>query len=301
MIKRETRKKIKNWFIYISVLFFVKLLRSISRLSAIRFMRFLAGAGYKLARHEREKTIRHLTWAFGDQKSEQEIVEMSRKVFLHFGTAAADAIRMPNIIRNGINNIVSISGREYLDQALDTGTILLTGHFGNWEILGAWMAQNGYPIKVVGTSAYDPRLDRMIVETRNMAGYENIARGKGTREIIRHLRNRGFLGILIDQDTRVEGVFVNFFNRPAHTAVGPAVLAKKLNLSVVSIFIHLLKDLTYHIEVGKPLNLVSMDDPDQELVANVQICSNEYEKAIRKHPEQWVWMHERWKKKPETV
>lgn len=245
--------------------------------------------------------MRHLTWAYGKDRSSGEIRRMAKSVFLHFSTVAVDAIRIPVIIRNNIDRYVTAEGIEHLETAVaeGKGVILITGHFGNWELLGTWLAQKGYPLKVVGTSAYDPRLDNMIVETRNKAGYFNIARGKGTREIIRCLRNGQLIGMLIDQDTSVEGVFVQFFGRWAHTATGPAVLAQKFKCPVVPIFIRLRRDLTYRIECQSAITLSQTGEEETDILTNTQKCSDAIEQMIRRYPAQWVWMHERWKKQKE--
>ncbi len=302
-MSKRSRKRIKNWFIYIFVLFIVKLLRNMSRIGAIKLMRFMGSLGFRLAKGEREKTIRHLTRAFGDKMTKQQIERLAKQVFLHFSTVAVDAVRMPLVLREGTDKYVRADNLPKLDKLLAAGkgAIILTGHFGNWEMLGAYLAQHGYPLKVVGTSAYDKRLDKMIVETRNLAGYENIARGKGTREIVRHLKSKGILGILVDQDTKVEGVFVNFFKQPAHTAVGPVVLAEKFNMPIVPVFVRLNKDLLYDIEVLEPVVCDDTGDREKDLINNTQKCSDAYEHIISRYPSQWVWMHERWKKQPKDV
>lgn len=294
------KKRLKNDLIYGAVVSLIALLRLLPRRAARGVMQSLAGLGYRLARHEREKTLRHLSWAFAGEKNAEEIAGLARAVWRHFGGMAADAVRMPAILAGGINNLVHEHGVERLKAALarGKGVIVLTGHFGNWELFGAWVAQNGFPVKVVGTSAYDPRLDRLIVGLRNSAGYTNIARGKGTREIIRTLRGNEVLGMLVDQDTRVEGLFVNFFGRPAHTATGPATLAAKLGCALLPAFIHIEPDGSYVIEFDEEIALVSTGDEANDLRVNTQLISDAYERAIRRHPEQWVWMHERWKKQP---
>jgi KDO2-lipid IV(A) lauroyltransferase len=238
--------------------------------------------------------------AFGHEKSSKETKYIARQVFLNLGTFASDAIRIPQIIENGMRNFVTVEGREYLDQAMANGkgAIILTGHFGNWELLGAWLAQNGYRLKVVATPIYDPRLNKMLVETRNQAGYANISRSNGKREIIGAIREGYFIGMLIDQDTRVEGVFVKFFDLWAHTAIGPVVLAMRYDLKIIPVFIRLNKGFTYHIEVKEPLHLEFTEDKKRDLVVNTQKCSDAYERIIRRYPEQWVWMHRRWKKQP---
>ena len=301
MARKHVANRIKNWLIYINVYALVQLLCHLPRRFAITMMRTLSRAAFYLAKAERTKTMRHLTIAFGHEKSANELNRIARQVFLNIGTVVADAIRIPQIIENGINNLITVEGREHLDRAVANGqsAIILTGHFGNWELLGAWLVQNGYRLKVVARSAYDPRLDRMIVEARNQAGYVSIERSKATRDIIRAIREGYCIGMLIDQDTKVEGVFVKFFDRWAHTAIGPIVLARKYDVKIVPIFIRLRKDLTYHIEIQDPLQLEFTEDNERDLFVNTQKCSNVYEQIIRRYPEQWVWMHERWKKQPD--
>ncbi|MCJ7773441.1 MAG: lysophospholipid acyltransferase family protein [Desulfobacterales bacterium] len=278
------------------------LIRKLSRTSAIRLMRFSGGIAYLVAVGERKKTIRHLKMAFGDDKSDAEIKLIARKVFIHLGIAAADMIRLPIYIKKGVlNRLVTAEGFHHIETALSKGkgVIVLTGHFGNWELGGAWLAQNEIPVTVVGTPLYDPRLDAIIVNGRNHAGYKNIARSKGTRDIIRSLRKNFALALLIDLDTKVEGVFVNFFDHPAHTATGPVILSQKYGSPIVPVFIHMRDDLTYCVSFSKELDLVSTENKEQDLITNVQKCSDEYEKVIRQYPEQWIWMHELWKKQPE--
>lgn len=299
-MKAPLKKRLKNDLIYGLVVLLIGLLRRLPRRTAMGLMRALAGAGFRLARKEREKTLRHLTLAYTGEKSTAEIAELARAVWRHLGAMAADAICIPRLVAGGLDTLVRERGLERLKAAYarGKGVIVLTGHFGNWELFGAWVAQNGFPVKVVGTSSYDPRLDRLIVDLRNSAGYTNIARGKGTREIIRALRGNEVLGMLVDQDTRVEGVFVNFFGRPAHTATGPVTLAQKLGCALLPAFIHLEPDGTYTIEFDEEIALINTGDATNDLQVNTQSISDAYERAIRRHPEQWVWMHERWKKQP---
>jgi Kdo2-lipid IVA lauroyltransferase/acyltransferase len=300
--KAPLKKRIKNTLIYWVIVYHVNLFRILPRRVGIEMMRLLARVGFYLIKSEREKTIRHLTIAFGNEKSEKEINQLAKKVFLHFATIAVDAIRIPIFIKKGINNFVSTSNVELSGKYRDEGRgpMVLTGHFGNWELMGAWLAQNEYKLRVVGTTAYDKRIDKLITDTRNSAGYINIARGTGTRELVKILRQGFPLGILIDQDTKVEGVFVDFFGKKAHTAVGPVVLAQKFKLPIIPHFLHLKDDYTYHFECLDEIELVDTGDPEKDLLTNVQKCSNAYEEIIRRHPEQWVWMHERWKKQPEA-
>jgi KDO2-lipid IV(A) lauroyltransferase len=303
MSRRGIHKRIRRWLVYVFVLFFVRVLRSVNRLTAIRLTLLIGRIAFCLAKGARNRTIRHLTWAFGTEKSPEEIKDLAQKAFLNLATSAADAIRLPILIEQGLSNLVTVEGFHHLKnaRAKGKGTILLSGHFGNWELLAAWLAQNGLPLKVIGRSVYDPRLDEMLVDVRNKAGYTNIPRGKSSKEIIRSLKLGYVLGLLIDQDTKVKGVFTNFFGRPAHTATGPIILSQKFGAPIVPIFIRLRKDLTYHVYCGEELSLENTGDEKRDLIVNTQKCSDVYEGIIRRFPDQWVWMHQRWKKQPTSV
>ena len=238
MIDKSFHKKIRDDIFYLLVMLFISTLRLLPRKPALLLMRGIGRIAFRFSRGPRERTITHLSMVYGRDKDTAEIVKMARRVFIHFAMAAGDMLRMPNIISSGINNLVKTLGTDHLDQAFNSGKgiILLTCHFGNWEVLGAWLAQNNYPMKVVGTTLFDPRLDKILVETRNNAGYTNIARGKGTREIIRTIKKGMSVGMLIDQDTKSQATFVNFFGKPAHTPTGPAVLARRLKVPIIPIF-----------------------------------------------------------------
>lgn len=300
MKKRSARKDLRDRLFTVSLHLLIMVLRLIPRRLAIAVMRAIGRLIFLLGRKGRALTIRHLTMAFAHEKSPREIRRLGALVYRHFATAIADTIRLPVILRQGINRLITVQGIHHLDQALASGkgTLMITGHFGNWELLGAWMAQNGYPLRVVGTTLENEGLNNIVVDMRNKAGYTNIARGAGTRDIIRSLHQGCAIGMLIDQDTRVPGVFVQFFGQPAHTPTGPAILARKFNIPIIPIFMHLRDDLSYHIECEPPLSLTYTDNPEQDLIVNTQLCSDAYERIIRRFPEQWVWMHKRWKTKP---
>ena len=300
MKKRPLHKKIRDHLFFLLLQLIIMMLRLMPRRMAIGFMKSTGRLIFRLAGSERTRTIRQLTMALGKEKTASEIEAIACRVFMHFAAISVDFVRLPDIIRQGINNLIDTQGMEHLDKAMaeGKGVIMITGHFGNWELLGAWLAQNGYPLKVVGTSLDDPRLDALVVRNRNAAGYTNIARGKGTREIIRTLRQGHVIGMLIDQDTEVQSLFVNFFGRPAYTPTGAAVLARKLNVPIIPIFMPMNEDLTYSIECGAPLDLQQTENEEEDILTNTQRCTDVIEEMIRRSPSQWVWMHKRWHKQP---
>lgn len=298
---RKTRKRVKNWFIYILVKTGLRWIRGVKRGTAIHAFQTLSRLGFYLARSERQKTIAHLTMVYGAEKSNREIYRMAKAVFFNLGRNMADAFRIPVYNSGNIDQIVQAKGLDHLDRALakGNGVLALTGHVGNWELMGGYLAMKGYPINVVGAPIYDPRLDELVIKNREQSGMKYIARGSATREIIRALRRNEVIGLLIDQDTKhVEGVFVDFLGKQAFTPVGPAILAEKTGAAVVPMGIHIQKDNTHCVEIQDEITLAKTADPEQNRLENTQIFSIAIENFVRRFPTQWVWMHRRWKTKP---
>ncbi len=296
LLKTDAAKNIRYLLLYA----FMGMIRKIPRPWGIAIARRLALLYFRIGGKQRNRAIKNLRAAFASEKSEEEIREMAKNVFLHFSMALIDTIRIPIYVEKGFDEIVTPKNFHYAKKVLDSGkgVIFLTAHFGNWELMGAWLASRGYPIKVVATPVSDPRLDRLIVETRNKAGYFNIARGKSPKEILRAIRQGYALGFLIDQDTDVKGIFVDFFGRKAHTAVGPAILAARYDIPLMPAFMYMKPDTTYVLEFFPPLQLSHTKNPARDIAINTQRCSDVYEAIIRRHPEQWAWMHRRWRKQP---
>jgi Kdo2-lipid IVA lauroyltransferase/acyltransferase len=293
-------KKTKQRVMYAFLLSFVTFVRFLPRRVALSMMRGLGRAAFNLLKSKRLRTLRHLTATFGHERSASDIRQIAKQVFSNFGAFCADAVRIPRLMGNGIDELITAQGLEHLDRLSknNEGAILLTAHFGNWELLGAWLARRGYKIKVIAARQSNQWINRLIADMRKGAGYQSIERGNRTREILRALADGYSIGVLIDEDTKVDGVFVRFFNQWAHTPVGPVRLALKYGLKIIPVFIHLMSDDTYHVEVKEPLPLVVTGDKRRDLIVNTQMCSDVCEAMIREHPEQWLWMVRRWKTQP---
>jgi Kdo2-lipid IVA lauroyltransferase/acyltransferase len=298
--KKRFSKRLKNGLIYYATKFGLKCLLAMDRSQAFTFFEWLGHIGYYIALSERKKTITHLTMIFGNQKSPKEIREMAKRVFVNLTRNMVDAFRLGKLRGNTIDSIVSIQGLEKLDHALakGKGVLALTGHLGNWELLGAYLALKGYPLNVIGARSYDPRIDELIIQNRQVAGAHYIARGSATREILRALKRKETIGLLIDQDSKhFDGVFVDFMGKEAFTPVGPVQLAMKTGAALIVMTIHLKPDFTHKIETSDEIELTISSDQEQDLVSNTLKCSKVIEHYILKHPTQWVWMHKRWKTK----
>ncbi len=302
MPSEKPKLKFKNTLIFYGVLGMITFFRVLPRKTSISLMRFAGRIAYVLASKRRKKIIAHLTLAYGEEKTDKEIKELAKKAVLNLTVCIADAIRLPVLVKDGtIDRIVTVENFHHFTDAVNRGkgSILMTGHYGNWELLGTWIVRQGYPIRVVAKKTYDPRMDKLIVDYRNQAGYANTVRGNAKQAVVEGLMAGETFGLLFDLDTRkrVKGVFVDFFGVPAHTVTAPVELATTLNVPITPVFIRLTPDYNYVVMCLEELKLVNTGDPEADVITNTQICSDVYEMMIRKYPEQWFWMHRRWRSK----
>jgi KDO2-lipid IV(A) lauroyltransferase len=248
----------------------------------------------------RKQAVRNLSQAF-PEKGRGEILTLAKASFRELGRNAYDVLRLDAAGPNNPASSLRFSGLEVFDRAMKRGkgVVVVTGHIGCWELMPAAFAALGYPINVIGRRAYDDRLNEMLVDLRGRYGIRTIDRDAGAKEALRCLRRGEALGVLIDQDTRVKGVFVTFFGRPTYTPTGAVELAIRTGAALIPMAIHRNGDAKHTIEILEPLNVTTTGNEDKDITLQTQKCTEILEGFIRRYPTQWVWMHERWKTKPE--
>ena len=173
-------KELKQEAQYALVLGLLHLFRALPRRTGIFVSQSLGTAFYMFSAKHRRNTIRHLTIAFGNEKTKQEIRRIARETFRHFGAAAVDAMRIPIFLAKGMDRFIKADHMEYLEEAAEQnrGVIILTGHIGNWELLGAWLAWKKFPLQVIGAPLSNTKLNRLLINTREVSGYMPIELGK---------------------------------------------------------------------------------------------------------------------------
>jgi len=295
-MRKESRLVLQYFLIRILVL----TLQWPPRKFALFLAKLLGGMAYYLMKEEREKVIAHLSLAFGGEMDSLKIRKMARQTFLELGMNAVDFIHFPKINSRNLDRLVKIKGLENFEAAYrkGKGVIGVTGHLGNWELIPLYFSLKGYSVNVIGRRLFDSRLDRMLVNWREKKGIKNLDRDRAGKKALRALFRGEALGVLIDQDTSVDGVFVNFFGHPAYTPIAPVAMALKTGAEIVPLAIHREANGLHIITVKKPLQLILTGDKMEDLRYNVARCTEIIEEFIRQHPSQWVWMHERWKRKP---
>ena len=296
-------KRIKRSVRSLVVVAAIRLLSHLPRRLAWSLGTLLGRAAWPLAGKTRRLALKGLATAF-PEKTEAEREAIARAMFVNLGHSAMEVVTIRSYDRD-LESYVELKNPELLDElmARGKGLIYVPGHLGNWELHARRVASSGLDNATVGKASKDPRLTRLIEEFRASGGVKTLWRESpdSGRVIIRTLRSGKALGILIDQDTSVQNVFVPFFGKLAATPRAAADLAIRFGTAVVVATIHRKgegPDAGHLLEFTEVTYDPKPADLEAEVVRLTAACSKVLEDAIRRHPSEWVWMHERWKTRP---
>jgi len=266
---------------------------------ALALADILGLAAFLVARKYARITIENLESVFGGEKTAPEIRRIARQVFRNIAKNAVELVRFPKISKENIDGLIGMEGGRILDRELSKGNgiVIVTGHIGNWEMMAITLRIKGYAGVAVGKRIYFHKYDEYLNSLRRHHDVNIVYRDDSPRKILKVLKSNGIVGIVADQDVdSVEGVFVNFLGRKAYTPAGPAVLAKATGASLVPVV--MIRDGRRHrLIVNEPIELADTGNKEADVVANTQRWSDVLESYIRRYPDQWVWMHRRWKTK----
>jgi len=259
---------------------------------------WLGKASFWLLRKEREKTLRHLSSAFGGEKSPEEIATIGETVFRNLGKTVAELVYFPQITRETLDRWVSFEGLHKLDAVLTAGKggILLVAHFGNWELLARALALKGYKGIIIARKVYDERFDQLLSEIRETEGITFLDRDHSPKEMLQILHQNQFLGILADQDIdSVDGIFVPFFGKEAYTPIAPARFSSATGAPIIPCFIVRTQEGKHRLMVEDPLQIPEGLGKEEGIHRLTFAWMAVTESYIRRYPDHWVWMHRRWK------
>jgi KDO2-lipid IV(A) lauroyltransferase len=225
----------------------------------------------------------------------------ARAVYAHFGQTLVDILWMADQPRERLLSLIVEDGRENVDRvrAAGRGAVYVTAHFGNWEFYGVAWAWMGEPIGVVARPLDNPALDARLTAFRTRSGNTVISKRRALQDILRLLRQGAGVAILVDQNVQEQdGIFVEFFGRPAATTTVAAALAVKTGCALVPVHCEARADGRYTFVYGRPLEWTSTGSREADIARLTQALTTEIEGWVRAHPEQWLWMHRRWKTQP---
>ena len=283
--------------------FVLGLFAALPRRLALRIGAGLGEVLYRLDARDRRVALLNLSIAF-PEKSEDERRRILRASCRNLGRMAAEICHMRRLDTTALLDFVDFADRAAWERvwttAAERGVLILTAHFGNWELLAYAQGLLGHPITLVHRPMRNRLVDDEVLALRAVAGTRAIPKRAAAKEALRTLKRKGVVAIPSDQNQiRSFGVFVDFFGKPACTTPGVARLAMLTGAAVLPAF--LVRDgesERHRIEVLPEIEMVKTGDREADIVANTQRCSNVVEEMIRRYPEQWIWFHKRWKTRP---
>jgi len=266
---------------------------------ALDIGKFFGGLIFILLGKYRRLTKNHLRSALGASMDEKEISRIAQSVFVNLAMGFTEVLSLPKI-KNRLDTIIELKGVEKVDKILQEGKgmIAVSGHLGNWELIPMYFAYRGYSSNVVARPVYYEKYDEWVSFLRKSMGVNVIYRTDSPKKLLRLLKDNEILGILADQDIdSIEGVFVDFFGKKARTSTAPVKLAMASGAPIVPIFI-IRNGKKHTMVVEDPIRVERSVDREKAVLSYTQIWSDVLESYIRKYPQQWVWMHRRWKSRP---
>ena len=271
------------------------------RRAAIWCGRRLGDLFYVLDLRHRREVMANLDLAFGEEKSLAEKRRIARGSYRHFGGIFFDFLRLPALSARKIERIVEMRGWENLEEAYGRGkgVLILTAHYGFWELMGVAHGFLGRPMSVIARHLDNPLLERMLHRYRTRSGNTVVYKQNAVKEIFRTLRRNEAAGVLIDQNISPrQGVFVDFFGVPASTTPILSAVALKSGAPIVPAFTEPLPGGRWRFIYEPAIEVRGGGDRSETIRAITQQCTAVIERHVRRRPDLWLWMHRRWKARP---
>jgi KDO2-lipid IV(A) lauroyltransferase len=220
-----------------------------------------------------------------------DAAKTTRRMFVHFAESLWELSRLHRSVP-----LLDDAARQILNEALaeGKGAVVISGHIGNWELLGQAIAASGYPIATIAKPFYDPRVTRWLHEWRTAHGLQLVWRDENNagKTILSVLRRNRLMAFLIDQNTKTAGDFVPFFGRAAFTPTTPAAIALRTGAPIIFSWHH--RHAKRHKMSFERIHYTPTGNSECDVSALTKIFNDRLESAIRRAPEQWVWLHARW-------
>lgn len=284
------------------------LVRSVTALVRPLAMRTVRTIGQRLGRlafyfdnSRRRVALENLTHAF-PSRSRPEIEGIARAMFAHFGAVLLELLKWSTLTEAGMTALVDVDGADRVNHAYQQGrgVLFMTGHFGYWEVHGVMLPLHTKPSSVLARPLDNPYLHDMLEQIRCRTGNQVIYRQGAVRRILRELAaNRG-VAILIDQHLQTpDAIYVDFFRRPAATTNAIGALAARTGAAVIPAFGFPSDDGRYRLVYDHPIE-PPRDESPEAIREFTQRCTDVLEMYVRRNPELWLWMHRRWRERPES-
>lgn len=281
----------------------LKFFGAIPRKLRIGFFAGMFRLFYHLSPKQRLITIYNLTYAF-PEKNMAEIITIAKGVYRTMGIVAAEFFDIPSLTKDNIADLVEVEGLEYCTNALEKnrGILMLGAHFGNWELAAVAFSLVLKPAVITYRPLDSPALDNLVLWVRSCTGNVLIDKKRAMRKMLRSLAHNEIVATMIDQNMAwQEGIFVDFFGRPACTTTGLALITLHTEAPVIPAYLIRLANGKYRLVIKEEIPVIRTGNEDKDILINTQNFTKVVEDVIREYPDQWFWMHQRWKTKPWQV
>ncbi|TET32084.1 MAG: hypothetical protein E3J72_20350 [Planctomycetota bacterium] len=281
---------------------FLSFMRRLPLSASMWLGEFVGGLGYYLLPGKKRIAFRNLELVFGKESEPGRYRKIIKAMWRNWGRSAAEFIRFPLYTPENIGRTVTWERWEILKKQHDEGRgiLTMTAHFGNWDMLALASSLRGIPVHLITKQLRSRFWNDFWMAKRDYGGVQVIFKKGAAREIIKVLRKGGLVASVLDQDTKPKegGIFVDFFGIPASTLDLMAVLAGKRNMTVTPVYIIRVSRMKHRILVLDPVPFIDKGDFDESVRDMTQRLVDSMEPMVRKYPEQWIWVHRRWKRRP---
>lgn len=276
-----------------------KIAQAIPRVIGLHIFGGIGAFAYLFPNREKQRTLDHLRLIYGKEWTEDKIRRTARDVYILIGKNLFDSVFFSGLKKDALEKYIHSDSFDQFrnDYQKGKGCIAITAHIGCFEMLLHYFSMVGFSCFAIGRQSYDDKLEKLIRKARSGPNIEYMERSENIRQIIRWLQQGKVFGVLIDQDTNVEGVFADFLGKTAYTPSGPIKIAMKMGTPVYVVTTARQEDNSHRVFIKK-LELVNTGSFDNDLVKNVEAANSLICETIKQYPSQWVWMHRRWKRRP---
>ncbi|MDD3088724.1 MAG: ELM1/GtrOC1 family putative glycosyltransferase [Candidatus Omnitrophica bacterium] len=270
-----------------------KLLHVLPMGAALALGRFGGHVVYLLSGKRKRITYANLKAAFFAEKSPRELAMITKNVYLNVGQVFGELLALTKTDKEYYDKYIKVHNFDRILEASKNpnGMILVSAHFGNWELVSAKAFTVGIPLHLLARDQKMAKLNELLNQLRESKGSKVVRKGMDVKKVFRILRSGGSLGLLGDQNAGVNGVLVDFFGRPASAAVGPYRFGQKSGAWVVPAFVYRTKGQYHEVVIEEPMKI----EQGMDIEPFIKKYNECLEKQIRINPGQWFWMHKRWK------
>ena len=288
--------KLSHYFEYLAVLSGTRLAQLLSARMADRLGAGLGSIAHTLATSRRRIAIDNLQQALGDQLSEADIARITKEVFCNIARTTVEFARFKNTGIEGARRITFGDGKPLQQAAAEgKGVVCVTAHFGNWELLGCWVATLGYPTDFLVGTQHNKMVDQMLIGFRKEMGVGIIPLKSSLRGVFKALRAGHIVGLVADQHDPTGGLVIDFLGRKATASRGPALFAARAGVPLAPILLRRERYDRHTVIVGDLIYPPESGDDEADVRQMTIAYTRFFENWIRQYPDQWMWTHRRWK------